>query len=222
MNSQPLCSHQLSNCAPLISEKILKTSTHRDCVDKEHFGVFHANQTSMCLIHIWTKGEVGAPWNRFKPSSKIFLLTIPRRYFFCGSFVLFMSCVCHAFAFIHCCLVVTWRERADLLALVCDVYCDFVTFLFGILGQVWYFIVLILIIAVFLILTRWLQWEFQRGVSSARVSPVLIAVVDGLSRNGTQLFPIATQYLRTEGVFYTTTISQWLHHTVDLLLKYFR
>ena len=27
---------------------------------------------------------------------------------------------------------------ADLLALVCDVYCDFVTFPFGILGQVWY------------------------------------------------------------------------------------
>ena len=33
------------------------------------------------------------------------------------------------------------RERADLLALVCDVYCDFVTFPFGILGQVWYLIV---------------------------------------------------------------------------------
>ena len=58
----------------------------------------------------------------FKPTSTIFLLTVPRRYFFCGSFVLFMSCVCHAFAPVHCCLVVTWRERADLLALVCDVY----------------------------------------------------------------------------------------------------
>ena len=56
-------------------------------------------------------------------------------------FVLFMSCVCHAFACVHCCLVVTKRERADLLALVCDVYCDFVTFPFGILGQVWYLIV---------------------------------------------------------------------------------
>ena len=29
---------------------------------------------------------------------------------------------------------------ADLLALVCYVYCDFVTFPFGILGQVWYLI----------------------------------------------------------------------------------
>ena len=29
----------------------------------------------------------------------------------------------------------------DLLGLVCDVYCDFVTFPFGIVGQVWYLIV---------------------------------------------------------------------------------
>ena len=57
--------------------------------------------------------------------------------------MLFMSCVCHAFGSVHCCLMITCRERADLLAIVCDVYCDFVTFPFGILGQVWYFIVLI-------------------------------------------------------------------------------
>ena len=36
-------------------------------------------------------------------------------------FVLFMTCVCHAFMSVHCCLVVTCLERADLLALVCDV-----------------------------------------------------------------------------------------------------
>ena len=46
-----------------------------------------------------------------------------------------------AFASVHYCLVVTWRERADLLTLVGDVYRDFVTFPFGILGQVWYLIV---------------------------------------------------------------------------------
>ena len=63
-----------------------------------------------------------APWNPFKPSSKIFLLTVTRRYFFCGPFVLFMSCVCHAYASVHCYLVVTCWERADHLALVCDVY----------------------------------------------------------------------------------------------------
>ena len=61
------------------------------------------------------------PWDRLKPSSKIVLLTVPRQYFFCGSVVLFMSCVWPAFASVHCCLVVTCWERSDLLALVCDV-----------------------------------------------------------------------------------------------------
>ena len=42
---------------------------------------------------------------------------------------------------VHCCLVVTCWERADLLALVGDVYCIFDTFLCGILGQVWHLIV---------------------------------------------------------------------------------
>ena len=45
------------------------------------------------------------------------------RYFFCESFVFFVSCVSHAFASVHCCLVVTCWERADLLTLVGDVYC---------------------------------------------------------------------------------------------------
>ena len=53
----------------------------------------------------------------------------------------FVSCVSHAFASVHCCLVVTCWVRADLLALVGDVYCIFVTFPLGILGQVWYLIV---------------------------------------------------------------------------------
>ena len=55
--------------------------------------------------------------------------------------MLFMSCVFNAFPLVHCCLVVTCWERADLLALVCDVSCVFVTFPCGILGQVWYLIV---------------------------------------------------------------------------------
>ena len=48
----------------------------------------------------WSTSELRvrlAPWNLFKPPSKIFLLTIPRRYFLCGSFTLFLSCVCYAF-----------------------------------------------------------------------------------------------------------------------------
>ena len=44
-------------------------------------------------------------------------------------------------ASVYMCFVVTCWERADLLTLVCGVYCEFVTFPFGILGQVWYLIV---------------------------------------------------------------------------------
>ena len=42
--------------------------------------------------------------------------------------MLFMYCVFHALASVHCCLVVTCWEMADLLALVCDVslrFCHF-------------------------------------------------------------------------------------------------
>ena len=52
-----------------------------------------------------------------------------------------MSCVSHAFVSVHCYLVVNYWERADLLHLVGDVYCIFVTFPCGIRGQVWYLIV---------------------------------------------------------------------------------
>ena len=52
-----------------------------------------------------------------------------------------MFCVSHAFASVLCCIVVTCWERADLLTLVGDVYCIFVTFPCGTLSQVWYLIV---------------------------------------------------------------------------------
>ena len=67
------------------------------------------------LIHIRTKGEFGVV------TLVLALLTVPRQFFFCGLYVLFMSCVCHTFTSVHCCLVVTCWERANLLALVCDV-----------------------------------------------------------------------------------------------------
>ena len=52
--------------------------------------------------------------------------------------------VCHAFFSVHYSLVVTYWERANFLALLyVMLYCVFVTFPCGILGQVWYFIVLI-------------------------------------------------------------------------------
>ena len=54
----------------------------------------------------------------------------------------FVSCASHAFSSSHCCLVVTCWKKDDFLALVDDVYCIFVTFPCGNLGQVWYLIVL--------------------------------------------------------------------------------
>ena len=40
-----------------------------------------------------------------------------------------MSCVCYVlYASVYMCFVVTCWERADLLALVCGVFCEFVTF----------------------------------------------------------------------------------------------
>ena len=37
--------------------------------------------------------------------------------------MLFVSRVSYVFTSVHCCNVVTCWERADLVALVCDVYC---------------------------------------------------------------------------------------------------
>ena len=82
-------------------------------------------------------------WNWFKPSSKILLLTVPRRYFFGGSFVLFLYCVCHAFPSAHCCLIIWSPAGKGLTSWLSFVVlnCVVLTFPFGILGQVWYLIV---------------------------------------------------------------------------------
>ena len=56
--------------------------------------------------------------------------------------MLFLSCACYAFVCV--CLLIPCGHllgRDDLSALVGDVYCIFVTFSCGILGQVWYLIV---------------------------------------------------------------------------------
>ena len=47
----------------------------------------------------------------------------------------------HLRASVYMCLVVTCWDRADLLALVCDIWLWFCHFPIGILGQVWYLIV---------------------------------------------------------------------------------
>ena len=43
-------------------------------------------------------------------------------------FLLFMISVCHVVLSVHCCLVATCWERADLLALVCEVLLCFYHF----------------------------------------------------------------------------------------------
>ena len=72
------------------------------------------------LVRIWA-GEVFAQWDRFEPSSGVFLLTFPGQYLCCESYVLCVSCVFCAFASVRCCLVVACWGRAGLVALVCDV-----------------------------------------------------------------------------------------------------
>ena len=52
-----------------------------------------------------------------------------------------MSLCASVYISLYMCFVVTCWERADLLAFVCGVYCEFVTFSIGIPGQVWYLIV---------------------------------------------------------------------------------
>ena len=59
---------------------------------------------------------------------------------------MFLFCLVFAMSLypsVYMCFVVICWERADLLALVCGVYCEFVTFPVGILGQVWCLIALI-------------------------------------------------------------------------------
>ena len=76
------------------------------------------------MIHIRNKGEVQVLSNMFKPSSNFFYFR-----------------VCHPVVSVPCSLMVTCWERVG--SLVCDVSCVFVTFLCGVLGQMWYLIVLI-------------------------------------------------------------------------------
>ena len=61
------------------------------------------------------------------PLVKYFLLTVPMRCFFCGSFLLSMFRVCHTFLSVH---------HRPLGSLVCKVSCVFVTFPCDVLGQV--------------------------------------------------------------------------------------
>ena len=84
--------------------------------------IYEASSTSELRVRL-------APLNRFKPSSKIFYWPFQGGTSFvdllCFCSVLCLLCLC---ASVCMCFVVTCWERADLLALVCGVFCEFVTF----------------------------------------------------------------------------------------------
>ena len=59
----------------------------------------------------WSTSELRvrlAQWNRFKPSSKIFYWPFQGGTSYEDYLCFFVSCVSHAFTFVHCCLVVTF------------------------------------------------------------------------------------------------------------------
>ena len=85
------------------------------------------------LIHNWTKGEVGAPLNRFMPLSKILLLTVSKAVILLWIIYVISVLFCYAFMRVcFWCLVVSCWERADLLAL------SFVMFIVTLSLSHWY------------------------------------------------------------------------------------
>ena len=82
------------------------------------------------LIHIWIKGEVGAPWNRFKPASKIFYWPFQGSTSFvdllCFCSVLCLLCLC-ARLFICALWSPAGKGLTSWLSFVVS-NCEFVTF----------------------------------------------------------------------------------------------
>ena len=94
------------------------------------------------LIHIWSKGEVGVPFNRFKPSSKVFYWRFQGGTSFvdllCFFSVLCLLCLCKCL-FI-CALGSPAGEGLTSWLLFVVSYCEFVTFPL-VSWVVWYLIV---------------------------------------------------------------------------------
>ena len=92
----------------------------------------------------WSTSELRvrlAPWNQFKPFSKIFYWPFQGGTSFVENLYCFFWLVFVKPSSVYLIFVVTCWERADLLALVCGVWLWFCHFPIGILGQVWYLIV---------------------------------------------------------------------------------
>ena len=89
------------------------------------------------------------------------------------SHVFVLSCVCYVLcASVYMCFVVTCWERADLLALVCGVFCEFVTFPLVSWVRCGTWLYRFLIFATLLTFIHWLYWN-SRSLSSSDVIVML-------------------------------------------------
>ena len=81
------------------------------------------------LIHIWIKGEVGAPLNWFKPSSKIFYWPFQGGTSFMDLLCFFLSCVCYYCTRLFICALWSSPVGKGLTSWLSFVvsYCEFVT-----------------------------------------------------------------------------------------------
>ena len=105
-----------TNCAPLVADLFWF------CYERDFMlSLSDKNQTD--IIEGWRrKTGLSPPVKYFTDRSKAVLLL----WIF---YVFVLSCVCFVLcASVYMCFVVTCWERADLLALVCGVFCEFVTF----------------------------------------------------------------------------------------------
>ena len=73
--------------------------------------------------------HVASGWTGLSPPVKYFTDRSKAVLLLWIFYVFVLSCVCYVLcASVYMCFVVTCWERADLLALVCGVFCEFVTF----------------------------------------------------------------------------------------------
>ena len=79
------------------------------------------------------RGTINLDISQKVSKSKLFKYPFLYAVLFCG-FLLFRAC--HAFLSVHCSLLVTCCERANLLVLLYVMFsCAFITFPYGVLGQ---------------------------------------------------------------------------------------
>ena len=89
------CRFTTNNCYSYELKKpflyVLETLTNNKC--KLHVDRKRGPNNCMFWAMTEAEGEVGIPWSRFKPPS-ILILTVPMRYFCCGSLLLLVLAVC--------------------------------------------------------------------------------------------------------------------------------